>query len=49
MIYKLGNNKKYLRILVDEFVKNRFKLNTVYKVTNGSIELITEELDEQRS
>ena len=34
---------------IDEFVKNRFKLNTVYKVTNGSIELITEELDEQRS
>ena len=31
---------------LDEFVKNRFKLNTVYKVTDGSIELITEELDE---
>ena len=28
---------------IDEFVKNRFKLNTVYKVTNGSIDLITEE------
>ncbi|QFJ54189.1 DNA replication/repair protein RecF [Pseudobutyrivibrio xylanivorans] len=34
---------------IDEFVRNRFRLNTVYKVTNGSIELITEELDEQRS
>ncbi|WP_406544724.1 DNA replication and repair protein RecF, partial [Pseudobutyrivibrio sp.] len=31
---------------LDEFVKNRFKLNTVYKVTDGSIELITEELNE---
>ena len=30
---------------IDEFVKNRFKLNTVYKVTAGSIELITEELN----
>ena len=28
---------------IDEFVRNRFKLNTVYKVTNGSIDLITEE------
>ncbi|MCR4568724.1 MAG: DNA replication/repair protein RecF [Pseudobutyrivibrio sp.] len=28
---------------IDEFVKNRFKLNTVYKVTDGSIDLITEE------
>lgn len=28
---------------IDEFVKNRFMLNTVYKVTNGSIDLITEE------
>lgn len=28
---------------IDEFVKNRFSLNTVYKVTDGSIELITEE------
>ena len=28
---------------LDEFVKNRFMLNTVYKVKNGSIELITEE------
>ena len=34
---------------IDEFVKNRFKLNTVYKVTNGSIELITEELDGKRN
>ncbi len=31
---------------IDEFVKNRFKLNTVYNVKNGSIELITEELNE---
>lgn len=34
---------------IDEFVRNRFKLNTVYKVTNGSIELLTEELNEQGS
>ena len=34
---------------IDEFVRNRFKLNTVYKVTNGSIELITEELDGKRN
>lgn len=34
---------------IDEFVKNRFKLNTVYKVTNGSINMITEELNEQGS
>ena len=34
---------------LDEFVKNRFKLNTVYKVTDGSIELITEELNGSRN
>ncbi len=28
---------------IDEFVRNRFRLNTVYKVENGSIEQITEE------
>lgn len=34
---------------IDEFIKNRFDLNTVYKVTNGSIDLITEELNESGS
>ena len=34
---------------LDEFVKNRFKLKTVYKVTDGSIELITEELNGGRN
>ena len=34
---------------IDEFISNRFKLNTVYNVKNGSIDLITEELNEQRS
>ncbi|MCR5586357.1 MAG: DNA replication/repair protein RecF [Lachnospiraceae bacterium] len=34
---------------VDEFVRERFKLNTLYKVTNGSVELITEEINESRS
>ena len=31
---------------IDEFIKNRFSLNTVYNVKNGSIDLITEELNE---
>ncbi len=34
---------------IDEFIKKRFLLNTVYKVTNGSIDKITEELNESRS
>ncbi len=34
---------------IDEFVKNRFMLNTVYEVKNGSIELITEELNGKRN
>ena len=34
---------------IDEFVKNRFMLNTVYKVTDGSIELKTEELNGSRN
>ncbi len=34
---------------IDEFIKNRFNLNTVYKVTNGHIDKITEELNESRS
>ena len=34
---------------IDEFVRNRFSLNTVYKVTEGSIELVTEGLNESRN
>ena len=45
-IQDLDKSDPNYQIKLDEFVKNRFKLNTVYKVTDGSIELITEELNE---
>ena len=29
------------RGIMDEFINNRFKINRVYKVTNGSVELMS--------